>query len=143
MIVIRLLYSFGNSKLLRCCLATLKIFFRTLSKIPSLLKDSCGFLRIASHSLVSFLSEQMLDLFGETCTQRGYSSLRLDGSTPTALRMGLVDRFNDLQGKDRKYLIPFYSISRFSASSTGFCYFTHHFVTPESLTGVWLHLLFH
>ena len=43
----------------------------------------------------------MLDLFGESCTERKYSFLRLDGSTPTNSRMGLVDRFNDPQGTDR------------------------------------------
>jgi hypothetical protein len=43
----------------------------------------------------------MLDLFGESCTERKYSFLRLDGSTPTNSRMGLVDRFNDPQGIDR------------------------------------------
>jgi len=47
----------------------------------------------------------MLDLMGETCTQRGYHLLRLDGSTATASRMGLVDRFNDPQGKDRIFLL--------------------------------------
>jgi len=50
-------------------------------------------------------STKMLDLFGETCAERGYSSLRLDGSTPTALRMGLVDRFNDPQGEERIFLL--------------------------------------
>lgn len=46
----------------------------------------------------------MLDLFGEACTERGYSFLRLDGSTPTNTRMGLVDRFNDPQGTNRNFL---------------------------------------
>ena len=43
------------------------------------------------------LELQMLDLFGESCTERKYSFVRLDGSTPTNTRMGIVDRFNDPQ----------------------------------------------
>ncbi len=45
----------------------------------------------------------MLDLFGESCTERKYSFVRLDGSTPTNTRMGIVDRFNDPQGADRNF----------------------------------------
>ena len=43
----------------------------------------------------------MLDIFGDACTERRYSYLRLDGATPTNTRMGLVDRFNDPHGSDR------------------------------------------
>ncbi len=45
----------------------------------------------------------MLDLFGEACAERQYRYLRLDGSTPTNARMGLVDRLNDPQGVDRNF----------------------------------------
>ena len=51
--------------------------------------------------LKCFTRWQMLDLFGEACTERQYRYLRLDGSTPTSARMGLVDRLNDPQGQDR------------------------------------------
>ncbi|XP_057380226.1 DNA repair and recombination protein RAD54B-like [Daphnia carinata] len=54
--------------------------------------------------LVSY-STKMLDLFGEACTERSYSFLRLDGSTPTSSRMGLVDRFNDPHGTERIFLL--------------------------------------
>ncbi|XP_045027998.1 DNA repair and recombination protein RAD54B isoform X2 [Daphnia magna] len=54
--------------------------------------------------LVSY-STKMLDLFGETCTERNYSFLRLDGSTQTSSRMGLVDRFNDPHGTERIFLL--------------------------------------
>ena len=47
----------------------------------------------------------MLDLFGQACTKREYSHLRLDGSTPTTARMRLVDRFNDPQGCERIFLL--------------------------------------
>ncbi|KAI9557966.1 RAD54B meiotic recombition protein [Daphnia sinensis] len=54
--------------------------------------------------LVSY-STKMLDLFGEACNERSYSFLRLDGSTPTSSRMGLVDRFNDPHGTERIFLL--------------------------------------
>ena len=45
--------------------------------------------------------DQMLDLMAKTCDERRYPHFRLDGSTATAARMGLVDRFNDPQGSER------------------------------------------
>lgn len=48
----------------------------------------------------------MLDLFETACKEHEYAFLRLDGSTPTDSRMGLVDRFNDPTGIQRKKLVP-------------------------------------
>ena len=71
-------------------------FVVTVAMVESLMKNTNEKIVLVSYST------KMLDLFGEICTEKHFSFLRLDGSTPTNLRMGLVDRFNDLQGPDRK-----------------------------------------
>lgn len=48
---------------------------------------------------------QTLDLLQRFCEDRGYSSLRLDGKTPTSKRQSLVDRFNDKHCKIFVFLL--------------------------------------
>ena len=47
----------------------------------------------------------MLDLLEAACDQRGYGCLRLDGNTAPAVRMGLVERFNDPTGAEREPIL--------------------------------------
>ena len=51
-------------------------------------------------SLYSLL--QTLDIFERLCTSAGYLYLRLDGSTPTSKRQGIVEQFNSIHGKESK-----------------------------------------
>ena len=46
---------------------------------------------------------QTLDVFERLCTSAGYLYLRLDGSTPTGRRQGLVEQFNSTHGKESKW----------------------------------------
>ncbi|EFX87055.1 RAD54B meiotic recombination protein, partial [Daphnia pulex] len=74
-------------------------FVVTFAILDSLMKNTKEKIILVSYST------KMLDLFGESCTERKYSFVRLDGSTPTNTRMGIVDRFNDPQGADRVFLL--------------------------------------
>ena len=46
------------------------------------------------------LSMQCLDLLEKICNQLSFKSIRLEGSTPTARRVALVDRFNAKHSDD-------------------------------------------
>lgn len=48
---------------------------------------------------------QTLDLFGRLCRNRGYGSLRLDGSMAVNKRQKLVDKFNDPNGAEFVFLL--------------------------------------
>ena len=48
---------------------------------------------------------QTLDLFDRLCRNRGYGSLRLDGSMAVNKRQKLVDKFNDPNGAEFVFLL--------------------------------------
>ncbi|KAG1649713.1 DNA repair and recombination protein RAD54B [Nymphon striatum] len=48
---------------------------------------------------------QTLDLLQELCNKFGYNTLRLDGSTPSAQRQNLVDKFNNKHDKHTVFLL--------------------------------------
>jgi len=48
-----------------------------------------------AHAVVCvFMCRKMLDIIETMCKSAGYLLLRLDGQTPTARRMEIVERFN-------------------------------------------------
>lgn len=66
----------------------------TALSFPSI---SCGHTHF---SLVIPVLIQMLDILEGFCHRRGYGFLRLDGSTPTSKRQGIVERFNNKHGTE-------------------------------------------
>ena len=58
---------------------------------------------VSSEHLWNAFLLQTLDVFERLCTSAGYLYLRLDGSTPTSKRQGLVEQFNSMHGKESKW----------------------------------------